>query len=255
MKKSLLSLTAAIALAVTSAQAIEPQELVDSYFENTGGKAAWSKLQGFKYIGEFDQGGVKFPFELVQLKDGRSYLKFEFQGKEIKQNVFDGETLWSVNFLTMKPEKADQETTDNAKLNTNDFPSDLFNYKEKGYTVEILGEETIDGTATHKVKLIKEPVTVDGKKVDDISYYYFDTEAMVPLVQHAEIKSGQGKGLTTEIKLSDYEEVDGLYFPFALSQGIKDQPGAGGTMTVKSIVLNPTIDASEFAFPAAEVTE
>jgi outer membrane lipoprotein-sorting protein len=196
---------------------------------------------------------MEIPLEIVQLKDGRQMTKITFQGKEIMQGVFDGETLWSHNFMTMKAEKSDAEATENFKLNINDFPDSFLNYKEKGYTAELIGKETIDGAETFKIKLVKEPVTVDGAEQEDVSFYFFDTENFVPIAVQSEIRSGQGKGMTQEITMSDYQEVDGLYFPFSMTQGVKD--GQSSPLTFESIELNPTVDETAFAFPEEIVTE
>jgi outer membrane lipoprotein-sorting protein len=173
-----------------------------------------------------------------------------FQGKQLKQGVFDGETLWGSNFMTMKAEKSDKEATENMKLEMNDFPDPFFNYKENNYTVELLGKEDIDGTETFKVKLVREPVTVDGVEEENVAFYYFDTENFVPLVVQSEIKSGQYKGQISEMKYSDYDEVDGLYFPFSMTQGFKGQDGQA--ITFDKIEINPEVDEKEFVFPEEE---
>ena len=152
--------------------------------------------------------------------------------------------------MTMKAEKSDAEQTANFKLNTNDFPDAFIGYKEKGYTVELLGKETIDGTETFKIKLVKEPLTIDGNPQDDISYYFFDVDNFVPIAVQSEIKSGPAKGQISEVTMSDYQEVDGIYFPFSMTQGVKD--GQAQPITIVSIELNPTIDDAEFAFPKEE---
>ncbi len=234
----------------SSAQAITVDEIIDGYLENIGGKEAISKLTGLKMSGEMNQGGMKFPIQVVSLSDGRQYMQFSFQGKDLKQGVFDGETLWNTNFLTMQAEKADAESTQNQKLEMNDFPFPLFNYKEKGYQLELLGSEEKEGTETYKLKLTREQKTIDGKKVDDISYYYFDVDALVPISTESEIKEGPMKGKMGESKLSDYQEVDGLYFPFSMTQGMKDGPSV--SMVIKKIELNPTVKGSEFDFPVTE---
>jgi outer membrane lipoprotein-sorting protein len=153
----------------------------------------------------------------------------------------------------MKAEKADAETTANQKLEMNDFPSPLQNYKENGYKLELLGKEEVDGTEVYKLKLTREPVTIDGKKVDDISFYFFDVESLVPLVTESEIKSGPAKGKISQVKLSDYQEVDGLYFPFSISQGLKNGPGA--TMIIAKVETNPVIADSEFQMPVEVVAK
>ncbi|MEM9001059.1 MAG: outer membrane lipoprotein-sorting protein [Bacteroidota bacterium] len=245
---AVLLLTVAIPL-----QAQTADEVISNYFENIGGLESFKSLEGIKMMAKATQQGLEFPVEIVQLKDGRQMTKITFQGKEIKQGVFDGETLWNTNFMTMKAEKSDAEQTANFKLDTNDFPDAFVDYEAKGYTIELLGKETIDGAETFKIKLVKEPLTIDGTQKDDISFYYFDTENFVPIAVESEIRTGPAKGQTQMVTMSDYQEVDGLYFPFSMTQGIKD--GASNPITIEKIELNPTIEESAFAFPEEMVTE
>ena len=250
MKKITLLLLAVFASFTMNAQTVDG--ILATYFENIGGLENLKKVEGIKMTASVNQ-GMEIPLEIVQMKSGKQYVKVSIQGKELMQGVFDGETLWSTNFQTMKAEKSDAEATANMKLEANDFPDSFIDYKAKGYTVEYLGKETIDGTETFKIKLTKEPVTVDGKKEDDVSFYFFDTENYVPIVTQKEIKSGQAKGQTSESKLSDYQEVDGIYFPFSMTQGMKGQPGQA--IKITKIELNPTVDDSVFAYPEDTATE
>lgn len=223
-------------------------EIITNYLKNTGGVENWQKLKGIKFNAKLQTQGLELPLEIVQLKDGRQMSAAVVQGKEIKQEVYDGKTLWNTNFMTMKAEASDTETTENFKLNTNDFPNPFINYKEKGYTVELLGRETMEGTETFKIKLVKEPLTIDGKKEDDIFYYYFDSENFVPIVMESTIRSGPYKGQIQQSTLSDYQEVKGLYFPFSMKGGIKGQ-SAGQTINIQSVELNPTVEDSIFKMP------
>ncbi len=252
--KTLRWITAIVLMATTmisSAQTAD--EILDNYFENIGGKEKLKSLEGIKMMAKVNQQGMEIPLEIIQLKDGRQMSIITFQGKQIKQGVYDGETLWSHNFMTMKAEKSEAEATENFKLNTNDFPDSFIDYKEKGYTIELMGNEIIDGTETFKIKLVREPLTVDGNKEEDVSYYFFDMDNFVPIAVQSEIKSGQAKGMTQEITMSDYQEVDGIYFAFAMTQGIKDGPS--NPMTIESIELNPTIEDGFFTFPKEIIEE
>jgi outer membrane lipoprotein-sorting protein len=229
------------------------EEIVANYFENTGGLENWNKLEGIKMSAKVNQGGMEIPIEIIQLKNGKQMTSINFQGLELKQNVFDGEVLWSTNFQTQKAEKSDKETTDNMKIQAMDFPDAFYNYKEKGYTIELLGKESLDGTETYKIKLVKKPLIVEGKEVENSSIYFFDAENFVPLVVQTEVRMGPNKGVISETKLSDYQEVDGLYFPFSMSQGVKD--GMSQPITIDSIEINPTVDEAIFKFPEEIVTE
>ncbi|MBK5214225.1 MAG: outer membrane lipoprotein-sorting protein [Flavobacteriaceae bacterium] len=229
------------AIAPVSAQTAD--EIINNYFENTGGKAAWGKLDGLKMTATANTQGMEIPVEIYQTKDGKQLVKINFQGQDITQIAFDGNTMWTTNFMTMQPEKSDAETTENMKKEIKDFPSPFLNYKEKGYSVEYMGKETKDGTETYKIKLTQSPVMVDGVEQPNVSYYYFDPETYVPIVTETELKQGPMKGQMNVSTMSDYQEVDGLYFPFALSMG-------GQAIQLKEVVLNPKIDESMFVFPA-----
>ena len=223
------------------------EEIIANYIENTGGAEAWNNLQGLKMTAKVSQGGMEIPIEMIQLKDGRQMTKISFQGKEIKQGVFDGKKLWSHNFMTMEAEESDAEATANFKLDANDFPNPFLDYEKKGYIIELMGKETIQGAETFKLKLVQEPKMVEGQEEESVSYYFFDTENFVPIAMQTEIKSGPAKGVIAETSFSDYQEVEGLYFPFSMSQGEKDKPGQ--PITFSSIEVNPTFEDSDFAFP------
>ncbi len=233
---------ALLCLMLSPVSAQTADEILKNYFENTGGMAVWKNLNGVKILATANAQGMVIPVEIYQMKDGKQLVKINFQGQEITQLAFDGETMWTTNFMTMQPEKSDAETTENAKKQVKDFPSPFIDYKEKGFTVEYMGKETKEGAETFKLKLTQTPIMVDGVEEANVSYYYFDTENYVPIVTESEIKQGPMKGQMSISTMSDYQEVNGLYFPFAMSM-------AGQAVTVQEIILNPEVDAASFAFP------
>lgn len=234
--KSLFAAMLLLIVAPSSAQTAD--EIIANYIENTGGEKAWEDLKATKMIASVNQGGMEIPVTVYNTKDGKMAVVVNLQGQEITQMAYDGTTLWNTNFMTMKPEKSNEELTKNMALNKNDFPSALTNIEENGYEVELVGTETKEGTETFKIKVTQEPVMVNGKEVPSINYYYFEKENFVPII----LESTQESGQLVTVGMSDYQEVDGLYFPFALNQG-------GQPIVIKEIILNPELDDSLFAFP------
>lgn len=225
---------------------ISADKIIDNYFENIGGKANWEKLEGIKLIGKSVSQGMEIPVEILQLKDGRQYVQITIQGKKLKLGVYDGEVVWNTNFMTQKAEAMTSEQVANFKKNEAiEFPSPFLNYKDKGYTIENLGEETMEGTACYKVKLTKNPVMIEGKEEQSIAFYYFDVDSFVPIAMEVEIPSGPMKGQMMKTTMSDYDEVDGLYFPFSMSQMM-------GPVTFEKIELNPTVEEGAFAMPVVK---
>ena len=239
------------ALAFMAGQAQTADEIINKYYEAMGGQAALAKVEGMKMTAKVNQGGVEFPFVILQMKDGRQGQIITFQGKEIKQGMFDGTDLWSSNPIADKTERSDAESTENVKANLgSDFPLPLYDYKKRGYKVELLGKESVEGTEAFKIKYTKNPIKVDGKTVESIEFYYFDTENFILLLTESEVSQGPQKGMMQQTKWSDYQEVpngNGVIMPFSMSSGIK---GVGfQPINFTTIELNPKVEANLFTFP------
>ena len=164
----LLALAIIFSFAATT-QAQTAEEIVANYLENTGGIKAWNKLESLQMNAVVNQ-GFDIPVTIIQMKDGRQAIKINLQGQEITQLAFDGEVAWVTNFQTQKAEKMDAETIETFKtIAGKAFPSPFLNYKEKGHTIALLGEEIIDGTNTFKVEITMDPITIDGLSLIHIS--------------------------------------------------------------------------------------
>ena len=241
-----LKMTALALLLCTSSASLFAQtadEIISKYITTIGGAEKLKALKSVKMEMVVNAQGMEIPVEATQEKGGKMLLKLNFQGKDITQMASDGETMWSTNFMTMKAEKMDAETTANAKLSNEDFPDPFLDYKAKGYAAEFIGKETKEGTECYKIKFTKKPIMVDGVKSDDVSYYFFETENSLPIAKESEIKQGPAKGQKSISTMSDYQEVDGIYFPFSINEG-------GQVVKVKKVILNPTVDPKIYAFPA-----
>ncbi|NBV08118.1 MAG: outer membrane lipoprotein-sorting protein [Flavobacteriia bacterium] len=222
------------------------EEIINAYHQAIGG-AKWDKINGMQLNASLDQGGMKIPIEVVLLKDGQTYTEITLMGNTMIMQAFDGTTVWTTNFMSMEAEKSPSDETENAKRAAKEFPNALINYKNLGYTATLLGSETIDGTACHKIKLDKKTLLAEGKEVPNIEYYYIDKENNVPILTETEIQSGEMKGKTSQTKYSDYQEVEGVYIAFSNTSGVKD--GMTQTVQFDKITLNPKIDESKFLFP------
>ena len=234
-----------------NAQSVE--EIINNYIENTGGFDNWSKVKSKKMNMSVNQMGMEIPIEQY-ISSERTYSKITIQGREIMQGVYDGETLWSTNFMTMKAEKSNQEDTQMVKNELAEFPDPFLNYKKKGFIAELMGVEFIDGLETFKIKLTKKPLIINGDEVSNTAIYFFDSKNYIPVMMQKEIMAGPAKGMIMEARMNDYQEVDeGLYMPFSMSQGIKNQPGQ--PITIKSIELNVEVDDKDFIFPPTTTTE
>lgn len=243
MKKISLFLgTLIVLLGTTRIEAQTADEIISKYIETIGGKEKLAALKSIKMEMVANYQGMEIPVEVFTDKDGKMLVKLNLMGKEMTQMAFDGSTGWSTNMMTMKPEKMSSEDLENIKNTAGrDFPDPFLNYKDKGYKIEYLGKDTKEGTECHKIKLTKLPQLVNGEKVDDVSFFYFDTTDNIIVCSETEIKEGPMKGQMSTSKSSNYQEVEGLFFPFTLNQ-------FGQEMSVKKIILNQPIDTKSLEF-------
>lgn len=237
---AILALVANITVAQTA------DEIIENYFKVTGGKDKWAALTSVKMSGKVKAQGMEFPIKMLNKLPNSQKMVFSFQGMEIVQTAFNGSEAWSTNQMTMKPEKMEAEDSEMMKQEL-DFPDAFWNYKEKGYSIALDGEETIEGVACHKIKLTKKPVKIAGKEEENFVFYFFDKENGVPVMTRSVGKKGQMKGIAIEAFMSDYQEVNGVFFAFTINQKTNGQTVA--TIAVEKIETNVAIDDKEFAFP------
>jgi hypothetical protein len=243
MKTLLISIALLATSIVGNAQTAD--QIIQESIDAIGGKL-WDKVNGLQYKATIEQGGMQIPLDVVYLRDGKTYTKYSIQGMEMTQNAFDGKVLWSTNFMNQKPEKADSEETENFERTVGEFPNALMTYKKLGFQATLEGEEKVDGTDCHKIKLVKKNQIVEGTEVANIEYYFIDKESKALLLVESELMSGEMKGKISQVKFSDYQEIDGMYFAFSQSMGIKD--GMSQSFSFTEIKINPTIDAAAFKY-------
>jgi len=248
MKMFKLLFMGILCLGFSSIQAQTAEEIVTNYIETIGGAENWSKIEGMQIDGKMKMQGMEIGLQVTALKDKRQMTKINFQGQEMKQGVYDGTDMWGINFMTGQPEKMDAETVKAFTANeANDFPDPLFNWKEKGYKLEKLENETMEGTECYKVKLTKNPVMMNGKETEVVSIFYFDTETNVPIAEEmvsgAMLQGPPGQAPQKMIStFSDYQEVNGLYIPFSRTM-------PQGSMVIDKVTFDPEIDDAEFVMP------
>lgn len=247
MKKTLILLSALFLLAgLPSIMAQTAEEIVATYLENIGGKENLSAITSLQMTCNAKAQGMDIPIIMYQKAPGLQRMDMTFQGKQITQMAFDGKEGWSTNFMTMEAEKWDAEQSELMKSNM-EFLNAFLDYAEKGYTLSLEEGETVEGTDCFNVKLTKKPVMVDGKEEENFSFYFFDKETFVPIMTREYSKTGPMKGQPAETYFSDYQEVNGVYFPFSISQKMNGQTVFA--LAIEKIDVNTDMDDTMFAFP------
>jgi hypothetical protein len=122
-----------------------------------------------------------------------------------------------------------------------DLAGALYNYKEKGHSVELIGKEDMEGTEVYKLKI--------AKKSGDIEYDFIDAESFLKLKETTTHKFND-KEVSGDVILSDYRKVGDMMFPFSM-ENREAGASTGQALKVETVEVNPTIDNSIFKMPAA----
>lgn len=220
------------------------EEIVANNLEAKGGEDAWKALETGKMTGTMRMGGgaagaMEMPFTVEFKKPHRIRLEFVMQGMTAVQ-AFDGEVGWAILPFLGKTE-AEEMAEDQVKQlkNQADFEGTLVDYKEKGHTVELVGQEEVDGTPAYKLKVTRD----DG----DVDFLYLDEEYFVEFKMEA-TREVQGNEVTVSTVLGDYKEVDGLLFAHSMEMAFGGGE-AQQVITIEKIELGIDIPEERFAMP------
>jgi len=249
------SLASALALIATLAvpalaQEGEPtaESLIEKSLEAMGGRDTLESVESARITGTMNMGGMEAPFLYEWKAPDKVRIEFTIQGMTGTQ-AFDGETGWMVMPFMGKtdPEKMAPEDTEQIKDDA-DFRGPLYDPESKGYTVEFMGEEDVEGTPAYKLKLSKE----NG----DVSYIYLDKDYMLEIRQEDD-RTIRGQKMEMETTVGDYKEVDGLMLAHSREMRNSAMPEgqAGQTMIFDKVELNVDIPDERFEMPEVPAPE
>jgi hypothetical protein len=154
--------------------------------------------------------------------------------------AYDGKAAWRVSPFEGRKDP-DLLSADDTKhlLEDADIDGQLVDYRNKDHRAELIGHDSVEGTDCYKIKL-----TLSNS---DVRYYYIDTDSFLELKIETE-RTIRGTVQYNETLLGDYEEVNGVYYPFAYDSGQKGSP-FHMRLTVEKVEMNVPLDDARFSMP------
>lgn len=217
-------------------------ELVAKNIEAKGGMEKIQAIQTIRQTGRFSQQGFNADVAQENKRPSQVRETFSVQGMTGVQ-AYDGSTGWQIQPFGGKKDPqlmGDDDMRD--LLIDSDIDGPLVNYKQKGNIVEYLGHDTVDGDDALRLK-----VTL---KNGDIIYYYLDPDTYLEIrTETQEFIRGSVRESTKD--LGAFKKVAGVYFPFSLAAGPKNDPSQWQHVTIEKIEVNVPIDNAAFAVPAS----
>ena len=247
MFRRVLMVGALLALLAPIASAETVDEVLAKYIAARGGMDKIKAVKSVKVTGKMVMGGgqMEAPFVQMKRRPSDSRTEFVFQGLTGVQ-AYDGTGAVAWNIMPFMGKKDPEKmSADDAKALADDAPiaGALIGAKERGDKVEYLGTEDVDGTEAHKLK-----VTL---KNGDVDYVFLDPDHFleIRMVAQRYVRGTQSERTTD---YGDYEEVNGVYFPFAMTSESKGGDGGKQQTTIEHAEANAPIEDSVFAFPAGK---
>jgi len=240
-RKPLLILAAMLLLpAAICAQTVD--EIIAKNIQAHGGMDKLKSVSSRTESAKFSAGSFKADVRLVNKRPGHVRMEFIIQGMA-QVRAYDGKAGWQVNPFSGRRE-AELLSEDDMKdlVVEGDIDGPLVDYKQKGHTAELMGHDSVEGTDCYKVQLTL--------KNGDIRTYYLDTDSYLELKLETRTFI-RGAPQESETYYGDYEQIGGMYFPFAIEQGQKGNPERVN-LTVEKVEINPQADDALFTMPAAK---
>jgi hypothetical protein len=236
MKKlSMISMCFLLIGSQLSAQTLE--DVLKEHFAAMGQEQVL-KTKTMKATGKFLQSGLEISF--VQMAARPSGIRVEVSIQGLTQiQTYNGKEGWSINPFAgvSEPQPMSEDEMKSMKYQS-DMDGMLWNWKEKGFTVTLDGQEEVEGTNCNKIKI----VTPEG----DIYTNYIDTDSYVLVRTHAKAKV-QGNETESDTYFSNYMMIEGMAVP---GKSVTKQNGQEiYSIITEKVELNIELDPSIFNKP------
>ncbi len=241
MKTQKLLAAAVAVLLSASAYAQTVDEIVDKHIAARGGA---DKLKGIQSLVTENSMATQFgEIPVTQtIVNGKGFRQeISIMGNSMITAI-DGDKGWMIRPAMMQgtgePEDLPAEMSKGMRGQL-DPAGPLFNYKDKGSKVELVGTEKVADKDAYHLKITSAEGTVVDQWIDAASYMNVKTRATTKM---------EGQDVTQEMVFSDFKDVEGIKFPYTMET---ENPQAGQmTMTTNKITLNGKVDETVFKKPA-----
>jgi Outer membrane lipoprotein-sorting protein len=213
--------------------------------KNIAARGGLDKLQSVRSIrttAKYTQGSFRADFRQENKRADKVREEIIIQGMAQVQ-AYDGKTGWQISpFGGRKdPELLSQDDLKSLAVDA-DMDGPLIQYKEKGHKAELVGHDSMEGTDCFKIKL--------SMKNGDVRYYYLDTDSYLEL--KVEIQTTiRGALQESELYYGDYEQVNGIYYPFTIEQAQKGS-SSRAQISVEKIEQNIPLEDTMFSMPVSK---
>jgi Outer membrane lipoprotein-sorting protein len=217
-------------------------EIIAKNVQARGGPEKLHAIKSLRMTAKYSQGGFRAAFVQENKREDKVREEVILQGMAQVQ-AYDGHSAWQINpFGGRKDPELMSQDDAKALILDADLEGPLVDYKQKGHTAELMGRDPVEGTDCYKIKLTL--------KNGDVRYYYLDADSYLEIKFETQTKV-RGTVQYNDTMLGDYEQVDGVYFPFSI-ESAETGTEERARFTVEKIEPNVPLEDSRFSLPATK---
>jgi len=237
MRRLTISLIFAV-FAITSMSAQDLDKILNDHFKASA-QEKMSNSTSTTMKGKVVAMGMETEITLYQARPSNFRMEMTIMGSPMI-TTYNGTTGWTYAPAMGVTEPKEMGTDEvKAVLDQANMDSPLWNYKEKGNNLELLGTSE-DGSA-YKIKLTK----AEGDEM--VILISKETSLLSKLITH---QSVNGMDTEIEMEMKDYKTIKGV--PVAHYMGSKMSGQLFSTITFESIEFNKALDSALFGKPVVE---
>lgn len=221
-----------------NAQDIDMDGIVAKYFE-TIGQDSINKIETAVATGTTLQFGQETAFRQIQKRPDKAYMEVLLVDGQIIKQGYNGISGWMLASWMNAAEPVELVGPDLKTIkNMGNIEGDLWNWREKGHKLILVGKENMAGKQVYLLTLTK----ADG----DIDEMYIDTDSYLlsKMVRKTSINNSE---VEVEVFYDDYRNIDGILIPYRVEQRFNSQQGM--VVTIKEIKFNVEVDDNIFNKP------
>jgi len=239
MRKIILPLFLLIA-SLSEAQAQNLESILEAHYK----AASMGKMQKIETIfttgkNMYSMAGIESSFTMYQARPNKLRIEAEVQGSNLIQ-TYNGEKGWMyapAMGISQPKELSEQELE--TILNQAEFENPLWNYEEKGNTIEVIGSSEDDS---------EDHLKLTNEKGNVLNFFISKDTHLITTIKSTQLMGGSDQEI--EINMKDYKNVKGIPVSHYLSTKLGGQ--LVYTITIEKVEYNQDLDSALFDKPAVE---
>lgn len=178
-------------------------QVLEKYIAAIGGKEKLMAVKDLSMNMAADVMGQSLEMKIVQKASGKTYQSMSMGGVTQQESIINGDKGKVSVAGQSQPMPAEQVASSKEE-------AVLFKemqFKALGYEAKLSGTENLNG----KNVFVVETTSPSGKK----QTLFFDTQSFLKVKESSNVPGPNGQIMTVSTDLNDYQEVDGILFPFS----------------------------------------